>query len=82
MALSSTAKIAVFVLTIASLVLTVIVYSDRQVFLIKVSPSIDPATGQGLVDGPTVLINAFGMKFTIKFVYLLLRSTLIIIAVV
>ena len=66
-----TGMITIVALTFASFVLTVIVYiaplREKSVSLIKVFPStvaIHPGTAQEPMDGPTVLLGVFGMKFT------------------
>ena len=73
-------KFTIVIFTLASVVLTFIVYLAPEspvykrgsgVSLMKVFPStvaIDPGTAQTPMDGPTVVLGVFGMKFTL-FVY-------------
>ena len=80
MAISLSGKITVVIFTLASIILTFIGYlapespvynRSNGVSLIKVFPStvaIDPGTAQMPMDGPTVVLGVFGMKFT-SFVY-------------
>lgn len=78
MPISWTGKLTIVILTFASSVLTLIAYlapekyNHQNVSFITVFPSrvvIDPGSAQEPMDGPTVILGVFGMKFML-FVYI------------
>jgi hypothetical protein len=75
MPISFNAKLGILILTFASSILTFIVYlapegyNHNNVAFVTVFPSTIPGiTAQLPVDGPTVVLGVFGMKFTL-FIY-------------
>lgn len=64
---------AIGFLTFASIVLTIVAYLNNwRISLIVVSPSSVPGTLQSpAIEGPTVILNVFGMKIHIVISYII-----------